>query len=323
MPAGAVPAGTDLTGSYLATAAYATLPPRVPRVVANPLNNTLLIQATPQEYQNIEQLLRDLDVPPRQVLIEAKIYSVDLTHTFGSTVNAQLLALSGTTSRSFLGSLMADTTSLTASALVGKSRELLATVTLQESQSLAKVLSAPAVIATDSIPASISVGATVPTLAGQTASGITGAVTNTVSNASTGIGLNITARVTPSGIVTMVINQNVSDPEATTPTTSGSNIQSPSFATKSVSTQVTVQDGDTIAIGGMISESNTATTSGIPVLNTIPVLGAFFGTRGYKKLRSELIIFLTPHVIYDSNQMLDATDELRARIKVLRKDVRE
>ena len=189
--------------------------------------------------------------------------------------------------------------------LVGKSRELLGMVQLQESQSLAKVLSAPAVIATDSIPASITVGTTVPTLAGQTASGITGAVTNTVSNASTGIGLNITARVTPSGIVTMVINQQVSDPQATTT----SNIQSPSFATKSINTQVTVQDGDTIAIGGMIAETSTATTSGIPVLNRIPVFGALFGTRGYSKERTGLIIFLTPHVIYDSNQMLDATDE--------------
>jgi general secretion pathway protein D len=84
-----------------------------------------------------------------------------------------------------------------------------------------------------------------------------------------------------------------------------------------------VQDGDTIAIGGMISESNTEATSGIPVLNRIPVLGALFGTRSYSKGRTELIIFLTPHVIYDSNQMLDATDELRARIKVLRKDVKE
>ena len=311
--------GTDLTGSYLGNAGFGFLPPRIPRVVANPLNNTLLIQATTQEYDNIQGLLKDLDVPPRQVLIEAKIYSVDLTHAFGSDVQAKLQALTGSTAHSFLGSFVGDTTTLTGAALVGKSRELLGIVTLQESQSRAKVLSAPSVVATDSIPASISVGSTVPTLAGQTASGITGAVTNTISNANTGIGLNITARVTPSGIVTMVINQNVSDP---TPTTT-SNIQSPSFSTKNITTQVTVQDGDTIAIGGMISETSTAATSGVPGLNRIPVFGALFGTRSYSKDRTELIIFLTPHVIYDSNQMLDATDELRARIKILRKDVRE
>jgi general secretion pathway protein D len=175
------------------------------------------------------------------------------------------------------------------------------------------------VIATDSIPASISVGASVPTLASSTASGITGSVTNGISNANTGIGLNIVARVTPSGIVTMIINQNVSDP---TPTTT-SNINSPSFATKSVSTQVTVLDGDTIAIGGMIQETNTMSTDGLPVLNRLPILGALFGSRSYAKERTELIIFLTPHVIYDSNQMTDATDELRDKIKLLRHDVKE
>ena len=319
-PPGTAPAGTDLTGTYLGNAPLGFVPGRVPRVVANPLNNTLLIQATPQEYENIERLLRDLDVPPRQVLIEAKIYSVDLTHALNAGVqNAQLQALSGTTSRSLIGSLVGDTTTLTGSVLVGKSRELLATVQLQESENLAKVLSTPAVIATDSIPASINVGATVPTLAGSVASGLGGGVTNAISSASTGTGLNITARVSPSGIVTMVIGQNVSDP---TPTTT-SNIQSPSFATQSISTQVTVQDGDTIAIGGMIAETTSQTNQGIPLLHRIPYLGALFGYRAFSKERTELIIFLTPHVIYDSNQMLDATDELRGRIKLLRKDVKE
>ena len=186
-----------------------------------------------------------------------------------------------------------------------------------ESQNRAKVLSAPSVIATDSIAASISVGTTVPTLSSSTASGITGSVTNGVSNATTGIGLNIIARVTPSGIVTMIINQNVSDPTATTPSSSGSSINSPSFATKSISTQVTVQDGDTIAIGGMIQESTTSALSGIPGLDRIPYIGALFGARSYTKERTELIIFLTPHVIFDSNQMIDATDELRDKIKLL------
>ncbi len=76
---------------------WATLPGgaavRGPRVIANPMNNTLLIQATAQEYESIEQLIKELDVPPRQVLIEAKIYSVDLTYAFSSEVTAALQAL--------------------------------------------------------------------------------------------------------------------------------------------------------------------------------------------------------------------------------------
>ncbi len=148
-------------------------------------------------------------------------------------------------------------------------------------------------------------------------------MTQSYGSASTGIGLSIVARVTPSGIVTMIINQNISDPSSSGVSGPGSDIDSPSFATKSIATQVTVQDGDTIAIGGMIQESTTTSLSGIPLLDRIPVVGALFGSRSYSKERTELIMFLTPHVIFDSNQLIDASDELKDQIKILRKDIRE
>jgi len=316
--------GNDLTGRYLGNAPVdVNGGGHIPRVIANPLNNTLLIQASPQEYESILHLVKDLDVPPRQVLIEAKIYSIDLTHAFSSDVSAMLQQITGKTPHSFLADFAAGTTNVSSAWLVGKSRELLAAVQLQENESRAKELSAPAVIATDSIPASINVGQSVPTL---TAQAVTGAQSsgsslfaNSISNQSTGVGLNIVARVTPSGIVTLVIDQEVSAPTQTTT----SSIQSPSFSTKSIQTQLTIQDGDTIAIGGTIDETNTYSTSGIPGLNRIPYLGAMFGTRSYAKTRSELIIFITPHVIYDTNQMADATDELKGRIKIMRKDIKE
>lgn len=342
-PAGGVAAsgagapGTgDLTGTYLGTVpgGYGS---RGPRVIANPTNNTLLIQATQQEYEGIQQLIRELDVPPRQVLIEAKIYSIDLTHAFSSDVSAALQTLSGSTgptgpaaitstAASLLGGLAAAPVSggvtLSAATLVGKSRALSGVVSLMETEGNSKIISSPSVIATDSIPASINVGATVPTEAGSTTSAL-GSVTTGISNVSTGIGLNITARVTPSGIVTMIINQNVSNPGPTSAATSGSNIDSPTFATQSVTTQVTVQDGDTIAIGGQIQETTSTSLSGIPLLDRIPVFGALFGSRSYNKERTELIIFITPHVIFDSNQLLDASDELKQQMKSLRKDIKE
>jgi len=117
----------------------------------------------------------------------------------------------------------------------------------------------------------------------------------------------------------MIVNQQVSSPQ---PPAAGG-IQSPSFSTQGVSTQITVQDGDTVAIGGVISESNTVTMNGIPLLHRIPVFGALFGSRSYSSDRNELVIFLTPHVIYDSTQMVDATEEVKARLKGLRKDVQE
>lgn len=320
--ASAASTGTDLTGQYLGTQ-QAQAPAHVPRVVANPLNNTLLIQATPQEYENILGLLKDLDVPPRQVLIEAKIYSIDLTHAFSSDVQAKLQQLSGTTSHTFLANFGSGVTNLSTAALVGKSRELLAAVQLQENESRAKVLSAPSVVATDSIPATINVGTTVPTLTAQAVTGVqqggNSLFANSVANTNTGVTLNIIARVTPSGVVTMIIDQQVSAP---TPTTT-SNIQSPSFDQKSIRTQITVQDGDTIAIGGIIDEQTTQASSGIPVLHRIPILGGAFGFRSYNKERTELIIFITPRVIYDANSIADATDELKGRVKLLKKDIQK
>ncbi len=154
-------------------------PNRGPRVVANPINNTLLIQASEQEYEDILQLIKELDIPPRQVLIEAKIYSIDLTHAFSSDVTAALQTLAGTTAgtstgttaitstaASLLASLAGGGVTLTGSALVGKSRALSGVVSLMESENNAKILSTPSIIATDSIAASINVGTTIPTLQG-------------------------------------------------------------------------------------------------------------------------------------------------------------
>ena len=103
----------------------------------------------------------------------------------------------------------------------------------------------------------------------------------------------------------------------------GGQIQSPSFSKRNVNTQVTVQDGDTIAIAGIINESSATSTSGIPVLHRLPVVGSLFGNKSYNHDRTELIIFMTPRVIYDTNQIQEASDELRSRLRKLAKMVKE
>jgi len=317
----------DLTGTYLGNAPLGgPANPRAPRIIPNPYNNSLMIQATPQDYEQILNLLRDMDIPPRQVLIDARIYEVDLGSSLSSGVAATLQAAGGANAspdaHHFLASLAGSATNLSDGFLVGRTKELLAAVQVLEGETKAKVISAPSVIATDSIPASINVGVEVPTLTAQAVTGAqqngTSLFANTIASRNTGVTLQITAQVNPSGIVTMMINQNVSAPEAA----SAGQIQSPSFSNRTVSTQVTVQDGDTIAVGGIITESNTFSTTGIPYLNRIPILGAAFGTRSYAKQRTELIVFMTPRVIYDTNEIQDASDELKGRLKHLEKMTR-
>jgi len=137
---------------------------------------------------------------------------------------------------------------------------------------------------------------------------------NNISSQSTGVTFSILAHANSSGIVTMVINQQVSAPEPP-PLGVNTSVASTSFSNRSVSTQITVQDGDTVAIGGIITEKHAESSGGVPLLHRIPVLGAAFGAKGYTTTRTELIIFLTPRVIYDSNQLTEATDEIKSNLK--------
>ncbi len=322
------PTGAGQTGTYLGDTTYggSQWPQKGPHVIANPLDNTLLIQGTSQEYDQITNLLRQLDIAPRQVLIDAKIYEVDLSGAFSAGVTAfiQNKDASGAGARALNVATGAGGVTLTTGLLISQTKELLATITASETSNRTRVISAPSIIATDSVPATMNVGTSVPTLtsqavAGGVQQGGSSLFSNTVNTVSTGVTLNILARVNSSGIVTLIINQDISAPQA--PASGG--IQSPSFQNRSFQTQVTVQDGQMVAIGGVILESDGLVTAGVPLLQRIPWLGAAFGTRSTNKSRTELVVFITPRVIYDANQMIDATDEIKSNLKRLQKIMRD
>jgi general secretion pathway protein D len=325
-PVGAPGAGQ--TGTYLGDATYGGTqgPQKGPHVIANPLDNTLLIQGTPSEYEQITNLLRQLDIAPRQVLIDAKIYEVDLSGAFSAGVTAFLEKkdAAGAGARALNVATSAGGVTLTTGLLISQTKELLATITSSETSSRTRVISAPSIIATDSIPATMNVGTSVPTLtsqavAGGVQQGGSSLFSNTVNTVSSGVTLNILARVNSSGIVTLIINQEISAPQA--PAAGG--IQSPSFQNRSFQTQVTVQDGQMVAIGGVILETDGQSSAGVPFLQRIPWLGAAFGSRSTNKSRTELVVFITPRVIYDANQMIDATDEIKGNLKRLQKTMRD
>lgn len=327
---GAAPGSADRTGTYLGAAAaginQATgIGGAMVRIVPDLLNNVIIVQSTQQEYEVIRKTLGELDLPPRQVLIDAQIYEVTLTDAFASGVSAFLRqqGASGSPSvgtRMLTGFSSGGRFGLSIGHLIGQTRELLAFLDAQKSTGRTRVISAPSVIATDNLQASINVGAEIPVLTSQALVGGaqvggTNLFTNTITNRSTGVLLSITARVNASGIVTMIINQEVSTPQA--PAASG--IQSPSIQKRSVQTQVTVEDGSTIAIGGIMQENDLYSTARLPVLGKIPFLGAAFGATSITKSKTELIILLTPRVIYDENEMRDTTEELKTRLRTLRR----
>ena len=202
---------------------------------------------------------------------------------------------------------------------MGKSRELLATLSLTENRGRSHILSEPSLIATDSIPATITVGSQVPVTTGSTTIPTGGGTTvqQSISSQNTGITMQVNARVNPSGVVTLIINQQVSTPAA------GASTLTPTFNQQIVQTQITMQDGDTVAIGGLIGETTTTGVTGIPLLDRIPYIGGIFGQKTYSHDRTELIIFMTPHVIYDESGLIEASNELRDRVKKMKKVIKE
>ncbi len=326
---------TDRTGTYLGAqtapgAPVTGIAGSLVRIVPDMVNNVIIVQATQQDWEIIHKTLEQLDVAPRQVLIDAQIYEVDLSGALSVGVNAFLQqqgAGTALSTRKLTGSINDPKNpgglSLSVGSLVGNTRELIAFLNLSAARGQTKVISAPSVVATDNLPATINVGTSIPVLTSQGLAGGaqangTSLFTNTVANQNTGVQLSVTARVNATGIVTMVINQTVSAPVPTTT----SNIDSPSIQQRSVQTQVTVDDGTTVAIGGIMQENNIYQTERLPLLGRIPILGAAFGSTSISRQKTELIILLTPHVIYDGNQMKDMTEDLKNRLRGLEKMMR-
>ena len=119
--------------------------------------------------------------------------------------------------------------------------------------------------------------------------------------------------VNANGLVMLDIMQEVSDAVST----STSGIDSPTIQKRSIKSSVAIQDGETIALGGLIKDTNTAIESGLPVLKDIPILGHLFKQNSDVTKRTELLILLTPRVVRDRAETRQVTDELRRRLRSL------
>ena len=291
------------------------------RIVPDPINNQLVIQATLQEYEQMRETLQELDIVPRQVMIEAKVYEVDLTGALSVGVRAFLQQRSGE-ERKPLGSFGREAPpalNVSVGTLVGMTRELLLFLNAAEAHSQARVISAPSIMASDNLAATINVGTEVPMLTSQALVGGaqsqgTNLFTNTIQNRDTGVLLTIIPRINSSGLVNLQIQQEVSAPLPPL-----GSIQSPSIQKRAISTQVVVHDGETLALGGIIQETRTVSKNRVPLLGDIPIIGLLFGNTSLSTQRTELIVLLTPTVIRDRTEARRATTEFRDKLRDLRK----
>ena len=286
------------------------------RVIADTINNQLVIQATPQDYQTVERTIEDLDILPRQVLIDAQVYEVVLDHSLTLGLSAILQTRGTLANPQTTGSFSSSTgLSVTTFAFIGRARELVAFLNAQENRSRVRTLSAPSILVSNNSQAQVQVGAEIPI---PTSSAASGAQQNgstlfaqTIQFRDTGVILNVTPQINAGGNVTLNISQEISQAEANTT----SAIVAPVIGKSSVKSTVVVKDGETIPITGFIRESEEFTRNRIPLLGDIPGFGALFGDTNRSKSRTELIVLITPHVITTPDERSAAAEELKAKLK--------
>ncbi len=284
------------------------------RVVSDDYNNSLLVYATPYEYQKIERILSQLDVLATQVLIEASIVEVtlidDLQYGLEWAFDNNLGG--GDSGRGLLdlgGGLQPQAGfSYTITNSAGATKAVLNALAEDE---LINVISTPSVMVLDNHTASIHVGDQTPI---QSQSTVTngGNVQNSITYRDTGVKLTVTPSVNDGGLVTLDIEQSVTDVGPIDAAT-----KQRSFLERNVSSKVAIRSGESVVLGGLIRDNESDSQSGVPVLKDIPLVGALFSTTVTASTRTELLIFITPRVMESDQDLRDLNLEMRSRMRGL------
>jgi general secretion pathway protein D len=291
------------------------------RIIPNPENNAVLVYATGEEEATVEAMLHKIDILPLQVRIDVIIAEVDLNDQlqYGTEFYFKHHSLSGALAQ-------------TASIITGASGSTTSSggfsfgvsfgggdVVLQALAGITtvKVLSSPELLVLDNETASLSVGDLVPYLTGTTTDlAASNTITNSVSYQKTGVITQVTPRVNSGGLVTLDISQDVSGIAngSTTTGTSGSTINSPTFTDRAVQSRIVAQDGQTVGLAGLITDTLTRGNTGIPILKDIPLLSFLTSTQSNTRARTELLVLLTPHVLHDQRDARSLTQDLREQL---------
>ncbi|WP_156909314.1 type II secretion system secretin GspD [Ottowia thiooxydans] len=298
------------------------------RVMADRINNTLLIHAKPSEYERIETTLKRLDIQRAQVLIEATIVEVSLGD--GLEYGLQWAFNNGIGGTSYRGTgmlnngtvgipLPAGSTSFSfpsvgagagfSYALGNTAAGIKGILSALAQKSLVKVISSPSLLVLDNHAANISVGTQEPVNVGGGI--VTGTVTTTgnIQYRDTGVMLGVTPSVNAGDLVTLDINQQVTDVLNGDTAT-----QQPKFTQRQIQSQVAVRSGDTVVLGGLIKDNASTGSSGLPVLSSIPIIGGLFGKQEKKSSRTELLVIFTPRVVRSDEDVRAISRELRDRM---------
>jgi general secretion pathway protein D len=309
------------------------------QVVADKDNNTILIVATPAEYSVIEAALKKLDVPQRQVIMEVTIAEVKLTDDLQFGV--EWLFRGGAPSGRGSGGNLTRSTPFNPQPGVNPPATgtnlglalaqgfyyiinnaafpfgVQAVLHLLDQYGDVKVISNPHLASLDNQKATIKVGDRIPICQQNVVgAGTVGTTTNVFSTTSqyidTGVLLQVIPHINAGGLVTLEVQAEVSVAGTTTQV-----CEAPPINTRSIQTLLAVPSGQTMVMGGLILEDKENTSSGLPIVSRIPILGGLFGSQELKNNRTELIMFITPRVVENETDVRRVIDDLRRRMEQL------
>jgi general secretion pathway protein D len=282
------------------------------KIVADETKNSLLIMANTRDYQRVLRVIQGLDVVASQVLIEAVIAEVTLNDDLQYGVQWQL-SKRGTPTATFSNAV----TGGVAAAFPGfnyafSAASAAATLSALNALTHVNVISTPSLMVLDNKTARLQIGDEVPITTQTATSTVTAstAIVNSITMQDTGVILTVTPRINESGRIQLEIEQEVS---SVVPTTS-STINSPTIQQRKVKTTVVVNDGEVLALGGMIQNQTSKTSSQVPLLGDIPGIGNLFANKDNSIQKTELIILITPRVVRDGAESREVTEEYRRKI---------
>ncbi|WP_374476089.1 type II secretion system secretin GspD [Zoogloea sp.] len=289
------------------------------RVVADNNNNALLIHAPRRDYKRIEAALRQLDITPNQVLIEASIVEVTLTDETKYGLQWYFEGGLGNGGWRGTGVLGNSSTGAINTAQQGFSYTVTnplgavrAVLNAMADKQLVNVISSPSVMVLDNQTASIQVGDQQPIRSSTTVTD-GGVSTSSIQYKDTGVLLSVTPSVNAGNLISMQINQSISDVGSIDSATGQR-----SFLQRMIASKVAVRSGETIVLGGLIRDNKGDGKQGIPWLQDIPVIGALFSTTTLSKTRTELLVMITPRVVRTEQDVREVGSELKSKMQGLK-----
>ena len=279
-------------------------------VVADEDTNSLLVTTASKFREQVKQIIEELDRPVPQVLI--KVLVAEVTHDNSEDLGVDFSILNrrangrGPSFGSSLG------TAAVTGGLVVNLIESDINVTLRALATAGKldVLSRPYILASDNQLASITVGQEVPFITDTRIDSLGGQI-HTIQYQDVGIILQVTPHINPDGLVIMDVTPEISQlTSSTVPISQG--VSAPIISKRSADSRVGIRDGQTIVIGGLMEDRKTSTMTKVPILGDIPFIGALFQRNQVQKSKTELLIFLTPHVAQQPESLQPMSqDELK------------